>query len=324
MRVIAIEEHFITPLYREKVAANEFRNFYLASRGEQLGHDIVEQNLDLGKKRLAHMDAAGVDVQVLSFGSPGPQAFGADVAIPMARDANDRLYETLKQHPRRFAGFAALPTADPEKAALELDRSVTKLGFKGAMIHGHQQGSFLDDRKYWPIFERAQALDVPIYLHPTLPHPLAVRAYFEGYEELARAGWGFAVDTSCHFLRLVFGGVFDAFPRLKIILGHLGEGLPFAMHRLDDHTHRAAARRGLKKRPLQYLKENLLVTTSGNWYEPAFACTLLALGADNILFAIDWPYESNQTGMKFLKNISINDLDREKIAHLNAERVLRL
>ena len=192
------------------------------------------------------------------------------------------------------------------------------------MIHGHQQGSFLDDRKYWPIFERAQALDVPIYLHPTLPHPLAVKAYFEGYEELARAGWGFAVDTSCHFLRLVFAGVFDAYPRLKIILGHLGEGLPFAMHRLDDHTHRAAARRGLKKRPLQYFKENLLVTTSGNWYEPAFLCTLLALGADNILFAIDWPYEANKTGMEFLGKISISDLDREKIAHLNAERVLRL
>ncbi len=324
MRVIAIEEHFITPMYREKVAANEFRNFYLSSRSEQLGHDIVEQNLDLGKKRLAHMDAAGVDVQVLSFGSPGPQAFGADVAIPMARQANDLLFETTKTYPGRFAGFAALPTASPDAAVDELERCVTKLGFKGAMIHGHQQGSFLDDRKYWPIFERAQALDVPIYLHPTLPHPLAVKAYFEGYEELARAGWGFAVDTSCHFLRLVFAGVFDAYPGLKIILGHLGEGLPFAMHRLDDHTHRAAARRGLKKRPLQYLKENLLVTTSGNWYEPAFLCTLLALGADSILFAIDWPYEANRTGMEFLGKISISDLDREKIAHLNAERVLRL
>ena len=324
MRVIAIEEHFITPMYREKVAANEFRNFYLTSRSEQLGHDIVEQNLDLGKKRLAHMDAAGVDVQVLSFGSPGPQAFGADVAIPMARQANDVLFETIKTYPERFAGFAALPTASPDAAVDELERCVAKLGFKGAMIHGHTQGSFLDDRKYWPIFERAQALDVPIYLHPTLPHPLAVKAYFEGYEELARAGWGFAVDTSCHFLRLVFAGLFDAYPKLKIILGHLGEGLPFAMHRLDDHTHRAAARRGLKKRPLQYFKENLLVTTSGNWYEPAFLCTLLALGADNILFAIDWPYEANKTGMEFLGKISISDLDREKIAHLNAERVLRL
>ncbi len=324
MRVIAIEEHFITPMYCEEVAANEFRNFYLARRGEQLGHDIVEQNLDLGKKRLAHMDAAGVDVQVLSFGSPGPQAFGADIAVPMARDANERLYQTIKAHPTRFAGFAALPTADPKTAAEELERCVTKLGFKGAMIHGHQQGSFLDDRKYWPIFERAQALDVPIYLHPTLPHPFAVKAYFEGYEELARAGWGFAVDTSCHFLRLVFGGVFDAYPKLKIILGHLGEGLPFAMHRLNDHTWAAAKRRGLRRTPLEYLKENLLVTTSGNWYEPAFLCTLLALGADNILFAIDWPYEANKTGMEFLGKISLSDLDREKIAHLNAERVLRL
>jgi len=324
MKVIAIEEHFITPMYREKVGANEFRNFYLKSRGEQLGHDIVEQNSDLGAERLAHMDAAGVDVEVLSFGSPGPQAFAAEVAIPMARDANDRLYQAIQRNPGRFAGFAALPTADPEAAAQELERCVSKLGFKGAMIHGHTRGSFLDERKYWTIFERAQALGVPIYLHPTLPHPDAVKAYFEGYEELARAGWGFAVDTSCHFLRIVFAGVFDAYPRLRIILGHLGEGLPFAMHRLNDHTWRSAARRGLKKTPLQYIRENLLVTTSGNWYEPAFLCTLLALGADNILFAIDWPYEANKTGIEFLRKISISDGDRRKIAHLNAERLLGL
>jgi predicted TIM-barrel fold metal-dependent hydrolase len=324
MRVIAIEEHFITPLYREKVGANEFRNFYLGSRSEQIGHDIVAQNADLGAQRLAHMDAAGVDVQVLSFGSPGPQAFDAETAIPMARDANDRLYETVKAHPGRFAGFAALPTADPHAAAEELARAVTKLGFKGAMIHGHTQGSFLDERKYWVIFERAQALGVPIYLHPTLPHPGALKAYFDGYEELARAGWGFAVDTSCHFLRIVFAGVFDAYPGLQIILGHLGEGLPFAMHRLDDHPGPAAPRRGLQKRPLEYLQENLLVTTSGNWFEPAFVCTLLALGADRILFAIDWPYEANTTGMAFLEELAISDADKHKIAHRNAERILRM
>ena len=324
MKTIAIEEHFITPMYREKVAANEFRNFYLSSRSEQIGHDIVEQNADLGAKRLAHMDAAGVDVQVLSFGSPGPQGFGADVAVPMAKDANDRAYEAVKAHPRRFAAFAALPTADPEAAAKELERCVTKLGFKGAMIHGHTQGSFLDEKKYWVIFERAERLGVPIYLHPTLAHPDAMNSYFKGYEELARAGWGFAVDTSCHFLRIVFAGVFDAYPDLKIILGHLGEGLPFAMHRLNDHTARAAARRGLKKAPIEYLRDNLLVTTSGNWYEPAFVCTLLALGADRILFAVDWPYEANTTGMEFLKKLSISVTDREKIAHGNAERILRM
>jgi len=324
MKTIAIEEHFITPMYREKVAANEFRNFYLSSRSEQIGHDIVEQHADLGAKRLAHMDAAGVDVQVLSFGSPGPQGFGADVAIPMAKDANDRAYEAVKAHPERFAAFAALPTADPEAAARELERCVTQLGFKGAMIHGHTQGSFLDERKYWVIFERAEKLGVPIYLHPTLAHPGAMNSYFKGYEELARAGWGFAVDTSCHFLRIVFAGVFDAYPDLKIILGHLGEGLPFAMHRLNDHTARAAARRGLGKAPIEYLRDNLLVTTSGNWYEPAFVCTLLALGADKILFAVDWPYEANTTGMEFLKKLSISDADREKIAHGNAERILRM
>jgi predicted TIM-barrel fold metal-dependent hydrolase len=324
MRVIAIEEHFITPMYREKVAANEFRKFYLKARSEQLGHDIVEENSDLGQKRLAHMDAAGIDVQVLSFGSPGPQAFGADVAIPMARDANEHLYQTIVKYPARFAGFAALPTADPDRAAEELEHCVKNLGFKGAMIHGHSRGSFLDSRKYWPIFERAEALEVPIYLHPTLPHPAALQSYFEGYEELARAGWGFAVDTSCHFLRIVFAGVFDAYPKLKIILGHLGEGLPFAMHRLNEHTAAAARRRGLKKTPLQYLQDNLLVTTSGNWYEPAFQCTLAAFGADQILFAVDWPYEANKTGVEFLKKISVSNSDREKIAHGNAERLLKI
>ena len=324
MKTIAIEEHFTTPMYRQNVAANEFRKFYLTSRSEQIGHDIVAELADLGAKRLAHMDAAGVDVQVLSFSSPGPQAFGAEIAIPMARDANDRLSEAVRAHPDRFAGFAALPTANPDAAAEELERAVKQLGFKGAMIHGHTQGSLLDERKYWVIFERAQALGVPIYLHPALPHPDAVKAYFQGYEDIARAGWGFAVDTSCHFLRMLFSGLFDAYPGLKIILGHLGEGLPFAMHRLNDHTYRAAARRGLKKTPLQYLKDNLLVTTSGNWYEPAFLCTLLALGADNILFAVDWPYEPNTAGIGFLKKLSISDADREKIAHGNAERILRM
>jgi 2,3-dihydroxybenzoate decarboxylase len=242
----------------------------------------------------------------------------------MARDANDRAHAAVELHPDRFAAFAALPTADPDASAKELERCVAKLGFKGAMIHGHTQGTFLDDRKYWVIFEAAQALDVPIYLHPTLAHPDAMRSYFKGYEELARAGWGFAIDTSCHFLRIVFAGVFDAYPRLKFILGHLGEGLPFAMHRLNDHTARAAARRGLKRQPIEYLRDNLLVTTSGNWYEPAFLCTLLALGSDNILFAVDWPYEANTTGIEFLKKLSISDADRQKIAHGNAERILRM
>jgi predicted TIM-barrel fold metal-dependent hydrolase len=279
---------------------------------------------DIDAARIAHMDEHGVDVQVLSFTSPGPQAFAANEAIPMAQDANDRLAAAVKKHPTRFAGFAALPTAEPKAAADELERTVKQYGFKGAMIHGHQQGEFLDQRKYWPIWERAAALDVPIYLHPALPHPKAVEAYFGGYEDIARAGWGFAVDTSIHFLRILFSGVFDAYPNLKIILGHLGEGLPFAMHRLNDHTYRAAQHRGLKKSPLDYIRDNLVVTTSGNWYEPAFVCTMLAIGADKILFAIDWPYEANSAGMAFFNKLSLNDDDRHKIAHGNAERLLKM
>ena len=322
MKIIAIEEHFITPMYREKVSANEFRNFYLSTRSREMGHDIIAENLDLGENRIAQMDAAGVDVQVLSFGSPGPQAFAADVAVPMARDANDRLHEAAKKYPTRFYGFAALPTADPAAAASELERCVTKLGFKGAMIHSHQQGEFLDAPKYRVMWKKAEALGVPVYLHPALPHPQVVKAYFEGYEELARAPWGFAVDTSCHFLRLVFSGLFDDCPKLKIILGHLGEGIPFAMHRLDTHARAAAERRGLKKTPLQYFKDNLLVTTSGNWYEPAFVCTLLAMGIDSMLFAIDWPYESNKVGMEFFNKLSLNDADKHNLAHGNAEKLL--
>ena len=324
MRIIAIEEHFITPMYRERVSANEFRNFYLSSRGQAMGHDIIAENLDLGASRIAHMDAAGVDVQVLSFGSPGPQAFAADVAIPMARDANDRLFAAIQSFPKRFAGFAALPTADPVAAANELERCIEKLGFKGAMIHSHQQGEFLDAPKYRVMWRKAEALGVPVYLHPALPHPQVVKAYFDGYEELARAPWGFAVDTSCHFLRLVFSGLFDDCPKLKIILGHLGEGIPFAMHRLDTHARAAAERRGLKKAPIDYFRENLLVTTSGNWYEPAFVCTLLAMGIDSMLFAIDWPYESNKVGMEFFNKLSLNDVDKHKLAHGNAEKLLRL
>jgi predicted TIM-barrel fold metal-dependent hydrolase len=324
VKTIAVEEHFSTPMQRQKSSPDAFRDFYISTRSEHVGHNIVDQLADLDEQRLAYMDAAGIDVQVLSFTSPGPQAFDAAEAIPLARDANERLHEAVKRHPDRFAGFAALPTAAPDVAADELECTVTRWGFKGAMIHGHTRGSFLDDKKYWVIFERAEALGVPIYLHPTLPHPDAVKAYFTGYEPLERAAWGFGVDTSCHFLRLVFAGVFDAYPNLKIILGHLGECLPFAMDRMNDHTFPAARHRGLQKTPLQYLKDNLVVTTSGNWFEPAFVCTLLALGADNILFAVDWPFEPNTTAMHYLNHLPISDLDREKIAHLNAERILRM
>jgi predicted TIM-barrel fold metal-dependent hydrolase len=325
MRIVAIEEHFSDAAYRQKTGANEGRSFYITSRSEKLGHDIAKELDDLGAARLKQMDAAGIDVQVLSFNGPVAHGFTAEEAIAMALHLNDRIGAAIRAHPTRFSGFAALPMTAPEAAADELERCVTEQGFVGAMIHGHSDGRFLDDKSFWPIFARAEALGVPIYLHPALPNPGAMKAYFAGFEDLiARPGWGFAVDTSIHFLRILFAGVFDAYPKLQFIMGHLGEGLPFAMHRLNDHTHLVARRRGLTKTPLDYIRDHLYVATSGNWYEPAFVCTLMAIGAERILWAIDWPYEANHIGMAFWNQLRLSDGDREKIAHGNAERLLRL
>jgi predicted TIM-barrel fold metal-dependent hydrolase len=321
MKIIALEEHFILPKEQSNLPPGAHRG---NDREKLLGFDIIAELLDLGGRRLAAMDAAGIDVQVLSHNQPGCQALDADAAIPMAREVNDRLSEAVKAHPTRFAGLAALPTADSAAAVKELDRAISKLGFKGAMINGHTHGSFLDEKKYWGIFECAQALGVPIYLHPSKPHPAVMQAYFEGYPELALAAWGFGIDTGAHFLRLVFAGVFDAFPKLTFILGHLGEGLPFMLHRIQDQTQLAALRRGLKRTPTQYLTENLIVTCSGNFSGPAFLCTVGALGIDNVLFSVDWPYESNTAAVEFLKRQQLGPDDLAKVAHLNAERVLRL
>src|SRR5271165_1708229 len=321
MRIVALEEHFILPREEASLPPGAHRG---NDREKLLGFDTVAELLDLGDRRIAAMDAAGISVQVLSHNQPGCQALDASTAISMAGEVNDRLFEAVRAHPGRFAGLAALPTADPDAAVKELDRAVTRLGFKGAMINGPTRGHFLDEKKFWSIFECAQGLNVPIYLHPSRPQSAVMQAYFDGYEELALAAWGFGIETGAHFLRLVFAGVFDAFPNLMFILGHLGEGLPFMLHRINDQTRLAAARRGLKKTPAQYLTENLVVTCSGNFSAAAFLCTVTALGMDNVLFSVDWPYESNVAAVEFLKRQPLAPYDMAKVAHLNAERILRL
>jgi 2,3-dihydroxybenzoate decarboxylase len=321
VKIIALEEHFITPAEASELPPGAGRG---SDRAKLLGIDIPAALLDLGDIRLAAMDAAGIDMQVLSHNQPGCQSREAAASVAMAREANDILFEAVKAHPDRFAGLAAVPTPDPRAAVMELERAVTKLGFRGAMINGHTQGSFLDDKRYWGIFECAQALRVPIYLHPRPPHPAVMKTYFEGYEEISLAAWGFAIDTGAHFLRLVFAGIFDAFPDLKIILGHLGEGLPFVLDRINDQTHQAAARRGLKKTPAEYLTQNLAVTCSGNFSPASMLCTVTTLGVDNVMFSVDWPYESNTGAVEFLKHLPLGSSDLEKIAHRNAERILGL
>src|SRR5579871_215022 len=209
--VIALEEHYLDP----QVAAH-----FKGPRNDQ--EAVRSRLLDVAEGRLRDMDAAGIDIQVLSHAAPATQRLDADNAASVARAANDRLHEAVRAHPTRFAAFAALPTADPAAAADELERTVTRLGFKGAMINGMTDGHFHDDRRFWPIYERAQALDVPIYIHPALPHPAVIEAYYKDYVEthpgILRAGWGFNVETATQGVRFVLSGVFDAYPRLKIIL----------------------------------------------------------------------------------------------------------
>lgn len=272
-----------------------------------------ERLRDVGEMRLAAMDEAGIDIQVLSHSAPSTQKLGLDVAAAMSKRVNDRLAVAIKRYPTRFAGFAALPTADPKAAADELARCVNDLGFKGAMLHGLTDGKFLDDKKYWPIYARAEAFDVPIYMHPAVPHPAVIDAYYKDYAQdfpfILQAAWGYTVEAATQAIRMILSGVFDAHPKLKIILGHLGEGLPFFVWRI----HNALARPGQK--PVNFRDtfcRNFYVTTSGFFSDPALLCTVQEMGVDRILFSVDYPFEPNPPGPKWLETVPLCDEDKAK------------
>jgi predicted TIM-barrel fold metal-dependent hydrolase len=294
----------------------------MADRSERLGHDVVAELLNVSNTRIAAMNEAGIDLQVLSMTMPGPQGLPAAESIAVARDANDRMAHAVETHPNRFAAFACLPTPDVAASVKELQRTIG-LGFKGTMINGHTNGEFLDDKKFWPIFEAAQALAVPVYLHPRDVPPKAA-FYFDGFPEIATAACGFTIDTTIHFMRMVFGGVFEAFPKLKFLLGHLGEGLPFVLDRVEDHTALALKRRGFRRTFAETMHENVWVTTSGNFSPPALRCTVEVLGIDRVMFSVDWPYESNKVGMAFFNKLDLPPEDMERLAHSTAERLLKL
>ena len=236
MRTITLEEHFTTPAFR--AGAGRHREEHAKKVGGRLAK-IFEQLAEVGDARIAAMDAAGIDMQVLSLTSPGCEQLEPADAVALAREANDFLSQAVKKHPKRFAGLAALPTGAPDKAAAELEQMVRNHGFVGAVVHGHNRGRYFDDKFFWPIFESAQALNVPIYLHPTVPPKAVVDASFGGLPQpvsdaLAGSGWGWHIETGLHILRLVVGGVFDAFPKLQYVIGHCGEALPFMMQRFDE------------------------------------------------------------------------------------------
>ncbi len=318
--VIALEEH-----YQDPVLAAAQEGAHRGPTRTAYPGPLASKLADLGELRLREMDEAGIDVQVLGHVPSLVQQTNLESAVELAIGANDRLAETVSQHPDRFAAFAALPTPDPEAAADELERCVAKLGFKGAMIHGRSQGLFHDDERFWPIFERAEALGVPIYLHPGPPHPGVVEAYYEDYitdfPALSRAAWGFTIDTANQAMRMVLSGVFDRFPNLTFVVGHLGEGLPFLLDRMDE----ALKREGNK--PIEFKKtfcSHFYVTTAGFFSTPALLCTILQMGIDRVLFSVDWPFVDNLPGTAWMETVPLSDEDKRKMYNGNARRLLKM
>ena len=288
---------------------------------------VESKLLDLGQGRIAEMDAAGIDVQVLSLTGNGMDLLDGPTATALARDANDKVDAAVRAYPKRFAAFAALALQNPEKAAAEFERCVRKLGFKGALVHGTTKGMFLDDPQFTPLFEAAQALDVPIYLHPSPPPKPVQEAYFGGLPGqvgffLATAAWGWHVETGTHCLRLMASGLFDRFPKLRIIIGHMGEDLPFSIARAEMILSRDS--KHLQRRVGEYFQEHFYITTSGYFTVPPFLCTLQVIGADRILFSVDYPYSPNAAGRNFLNALPVSPEDLGKISHGNAERLLKL
>jgi predicted TIM-barrel fold metal-dependent hydrolase len=271
------------------------------------------------------MDEAGIDMQLLSHGAPSGQKVSADIAAKVMTGMNDRLAAAIKEHPDRFAGFAALPTAVPEAAADELERSVTELGFKGAMICGLTNGQFHDEKQFWPIFARAEKLDVPIYMHPSFPDDRIVDAYYKEYIKdypmVMRAAWGYTVETATQAIRMVLSGMFAEFPKLKIVLGHMGETLPYQMWRIDQALSRPG-HSTIKFR--EVFSEHFWITTSGHFSTPALLTSMMEIGADKIMFAVDWPFVANPPAMEWFETVQISGADRKKILSGNAKALLKL
>jgi predicted TIM-barrel fold metal-dependent hydrolase len=328
MRTIALEEAFLHPRLWEVFPPSLQKRYAL----------IKDRLTDVGPERIRRMDAAGIDLQVLSHVGPGVQIINEPgQAIKLSREVNNWLGEVVKAYPTRFAGFAMLPTQSPQDAADELERTVTQLGLKGALINGHTNGRYLDDESFSVLFERAQALDVPIYIHPTDPPQAITDVYYRNYPAMV-IGWGWLVETGTHLLRLICSGVFDRYPRLKIIVGHMGELIPYCLTRLNVSLTMgnwllasqeaagtsSALRRGVEKNILYYMRENVFITTSGVFDHPVFNCAHAVLGIDNILFSVDEPFQDSFEAMDFMNTTQLSKEDREKLAHGNAERLLKI
>lgn len=275
------------------------------------------ENLDM---RLKDMDENGIDMQVLSWRNIGCSEFEVSDGIKWAKKINNTLADVVDKYPDRFAAFCNIPWQAPDEAVKELERAVKDLNLKGIKIDSTVKGEYLDEKKFWPIFQKAEELDMPIFLHPDEMPADMIKPY-QVYGGLAGASWGYAAESSLHAIRLVYSGLFDEFPRLKLMLGHMGEGVPYWLWRLDS---KGGSTR-LKKKPSAYIKENFYINTSGMFFHPALICSYMALGVDHVLFATDFPSESNKLAVEFMDTAPmLSESDKEKICQLNAEKLFKL
>ena len=335
---IATEEAFAPPemmdIYRRILANSDvdpgfkgLMGFYMSSPSARARH-IMRCLQDLDQVRLEHMDACGIDRQVIALTAPGVQVMDKATAVSFSQLANDQLADAIRRHPTRFAGMIAVAPQDPAAAAKEIERGVTRLGMHAVVINSHTQGEYLSDPKFWDIFAAAEAHDAPIYLHPNaLPANM-----IQSFQDCGLDGaiYGFGVETGLHALRIVTAGVFDRFPKLRMIIGHMGEALPFWAYRLD-YMHQATVRsqryesiKPLRKLPSDYLRENFYITNSGVAWEPAIKFTQDFMGVDRVLYAMDYPYQYAVDEVIALDKMAMSDEHKRKFFQTNAETVFKL
>ncbi|MBJ3816868.1 amidohydrolase [Shimwellia pseudoproteus] len=343
MKIITIEEHVSDPdiaracQQRSQAESPYFMDWVKASRDipELLSQDFphlvgaqtaITRAADMGEQRLANMDACGIDMQILSY-SNSPQLLDPEQAIPLTRAANDRLAAAVAAHPDRFGAFATLPWSDPHAAARELERTVTQLGFCGALLTGRPGNTFLDDPFYGPVLAAAEALNVPIYTHPGVPLPAVQQPYYGGFSadvsaRLSMFGWGWHAEGGVQIIRMILSGVFDKYPRLQIIAGHWGEMVPFYLARMDEALPQEVT--GLTRTITDTFIQHFYITPSGMLNRPHMQFTLDVVGVDRIIYAVDYPYLTNKGARDFLETAPISQQDKEKIAHRNAETLFNM
>jgi len=301
---------------------------YYGTSPSERSQTLLAKIQKLDESRIADMDASGIDMQLLLLTAPGVQMLEKANAVSMAKLSNDMVADAVRKHPTRYAALAAVAPQDPQAAAKELERAVKTLGLKGAVINSHTRGEWLDDEKFWDIFAAAEALNVPIYIHPSGPPPSMVGPFLE--RGLEGAIFGFGVEVALHVLRIIVSGVFDRFPKLKIVIGHTGEGLPFWLYRID-YMHAAGVKSKryasigpLKRKPSDYIRENIYVTNSGVAWEPSVMFCHKVMGADHVLYAMDYPYQFVPEEVKIVDALPMSDLDKKKFFQLNAEKLFGL